>query len=106
MLVCWGENLAKVFMNTSRIGGGVMPTEIGKQAVTDKIRNYILDNIGVDAISDDENFFENGLVNSLFVLQIMAFIEREFQLEINAADLKLENFSSLASLFLFVNSKQ
>lgn len=83
-----------------------MAIETVKHAITAKIRNYIMDNVGVDSISDEENFFEDGLVNSLFVLQIMAFLEKEFQFEIQSEDLKLENFSSLAALFNFVNGKK
>ncbi len=69
------------------------------------IRNFINDAISIDALGDDENLFECGILNSLFAVQLMTFLEQKFGIEIEGDDLELDNFKSIAATADFVERK-
>lgn len=73
-------------------------------SILEKIRNYITSNISSD-LANDSDFFELGLVDSLFALQLVAFVEQEFGFAIEADDLDIAHFCSIAALHSFVESK-
>ena len=52
-----------------------------------------------------DDIFKQGLVDSLFALQIVAFIEDTFAIECEDDDLELTNFSSINNLAQFVTRK-
>jgi D-alanine--poly(phosphoribitol) ligase subunit 2 len=54
----------------------------------------------------DEDLFETGRVNSLFVVQLLTALERHFRIKINVADLDLQNFSTVNKIIDFVVRKQ
>lgn len=58
------------------------------------------------AITDEEQeIFRDGLVNSLFVLDLLTFVETTYNLELDTSDLTLENFASVASIGRFISSQ-
>jgi methoxymalonate biosynthesis acyl carrier protein len=69
------------------------------------IRNFINESINIDAIGDDDNLFESGLINSLFAVQLMTFIERKFDIEVGTDDLDIKNFESISATAAFVTRK-
>jgi methoxymalonate biosynthesis acyl carrier protein len=70
----------------------------------EKIRTYITSNISSD-LTDDSDFFELGLVDSLFALQLVAFVEQEFGFAIEPDDLDIAHFCSIGALHSFVTTK-
>lgn len=70
------------------------------------IRNFIQASINVDDLGDDADLFESGIVNSLFAVQLMTFIERTFAIEVGMDDLDLANFKSIDATAAFVARKQ
>jgi len=73
--------------------------------VKEVIRGFIANSVNIDALGDDENLFESGIVNSLFAMQLMTFIERKFGIEVGMDDLEIENFKSVSSTAAFVLKK-
>ena len=73
--------------------------------VNDTVRNFINNSINIDGLGDDENLFESGIVNSLFAVQLMTFVERSFGIEIGMEDLDVENFKSVNATATFINRK-
>lgn len=76
------------------------------QTTKETIRNFILDSINIPDLNDDDNLFESGIVNSLFAVQLMTFIEKSFDIEVTMDDLSMENFESITATSLFVERKQ
>jgi methoxymalonate biosynthesis acyl carrier protein len=58
------------------------------------------------SLKDDENIFTLGMVNSLFAMQLVLFVEREFHIAIENEDLDLENFKSIRAMADLVMRKQ
>jgi methoxymalonate biosynthesis acyl carrier protein len=69
------------------------------------IRSFILSSIAVPDLDDDADLFESGIVNSLFAVQLMTFIEKTFAMEMGMDDLDIENFKSLNATTAFVLRK-
>jgi len=66
------------------------------------VRNFIVGSIFVENLRDDDDLFESGLVNSLFAVQLMTFIEKTFAVEVGADDLDIKNFQSIDAATEFV----
>ncbi|MFN9086500.1 MAG: acyl carrier protein [Gemmatimonadaceae bacterium] len=62
---------------------------------------------GEQYLQDDGNvdLFAAGLVNSLFALQLVQFVEREFGITVTGDDLSVDNFRSLNAIDEFVARK-
>ncbi|SDW04111.1 Acyl carrier protein [Marininema mesophilum] len=77
----------------------------------EKIRQYIESNlVTFDAteaeFTDDDNIFEKGFLNSLFAMQMLTFIETEFDLTVDNDDLDLVNFSTVNNIVRLIEKKQ
>jgi acyl carrier protein len=60
--------------------------------------------IDVD-VADDEDLFASGLVNSLFAMQLVLFVEKEFSIKVDNEDLDLDNFRSVSAITGFIQRK-
>lgn len=66
------------------------------------LRDFILESIALKNLQDDDDLFESGIVNSLFAVQFMTFIEKTFHIEIGVDDLDIQNFKSVNNAAAFV----
>jgi acyl carrier protein len=57
-------------------------------------------------ISDNNSLLETGVLDSLGVLDLVAFLEQEFNIRIADEDLIPENFRSVGTIVTFVHQKQ
>lgn len=76
------------------------------QSPQDIIRGYILSNINIPDLSNDFDIFETGIVNSLFAIELMTFLEKTFSIKVTMDDLDMENFKSVAAAAGFVERKR
>ena len=70
--------------------------------VKQALREFILSSINVTNLQDDDDLFESGIVNSLFAVQLLTFIEKTFRIEVGVDDLSIDNFKSLNAAAAFV----
>ncbi len=54
---------------------------------------------------NDDNIFETGLVNSLFALQLVSFIEQEFDISIENEELDIQHFKDINSIASLISKK-
>jgi methoxymalonate biosynthesis acyl carrier protein len=73
--------------------------------IKETVRSFILSSIAIKALKDDDDLFESGIVNSLFAVQLMTYIEKAFGIEVGMDDLEMENFKSLNATTAFVLRK-
>ena len=76
-----------------------------EKGIKETVRRFILSSIDFTYLDDDDNLFESGIVNSLFAVQLMTFIEKTFSIEVGMDDLDIENFKSLNATTAFVLKK-
>jgi acyl carrier protein len=72
--------------------------------IKEKIKAFLAQFINVN-ISDDEDIFASGLVNSLFAMQLVLFVEKEFQFKVENDDLDYDNFRTLNTIVGFIERK-
>lgn len=71
-----------------------------------KTKSFLQRYVGDREIGVDEKIFASGLVNSLYAMQLVLFLENEFKIAIENQDLDLKNFMSLNSIAEFVLMKK
>jgi len=76
-----------------------------QSGIKETIREFISSSINIAGVNDDANLFESGIVNSLFAVQLMTFIEKTFAIEVGPEDLDIDNFKSLDAMTAFVLRK-
>jgi methoxymalonate biosynthesis acyl carrier protein len=78
--------------------------------VRDKIRAMVENNLNVFnsgvEFSDDDNIFRKGFVDSLFAVQLIAYLEQEFGIKVTNKDLNINNFHSVSKMVSFVEKKR
>jgi methoxymalonate biosynthesis acyl carrier protein len=57
-------------------------------------------------LKPEEDIFSLGFVNSLLAMQLVAFVEKEFGVHVEDADLDLDNFRTVSSIASLVARKQ
>lgn len=74
------------------------------------IREYIQQHMIMlnDEISftDEDDIFQRGFVNSLFSINLLNFIEQQFQIVVDNVDLELSNFNTVNNIVHFIEKKQ
>lgn len=71
------------------------------------IREFLQKRIGQEiGFTDEDDIFQLGLVNSLFALELVVFLENTFQIAVENDDLKLEHFSTINNLGNFISRKK
>lgn len=74
-------------------------------SVKETVKQFIMSSINIPDLRDDDDLFDLGIANSLFAIQLMTFIEKTFELEVEMEDLDIENFKSLNASTAFVMRK-
>jgi len=78
---------------------------VNQDGIKETVRSFIISSISITDLDDDDNLFESGIVNSLFAVQLMTFLEKTFAIEVGMDDLDIENFKSLNATTAFVLQK-
>lgn len=86
------------------------PPEEGIPEVNDaertSVRGFISRHANGSQFDDDEDLFAGGHVNSLFAVQLVMWIERNFGTPIEGADLDFANIRSVSAIASFVDRKR
>lgn len=76
----------------------------------EKLRKYLLNisyfNKGdAGKLTDDFLLMENDIITSIEVINLVEFIEENFQFQITVSDVKEENFGSINKLISFIKKR-
>ena len=56
-------------------------------------------------LQPEEDIFALGFVNSLLAMQLVAFVEKEFGIQVGDEDLDLDNFRSIRAISSLIDRK-
>jgi len=74
-----------------------------------EIKSYLVNNslrgVKPDKLHDDDSFFENGIIDSAGVLELVAFMEETFNITVEDEEVALENLDSVNRLSGFIRLK-
>lgn len=74
-----------------------------------KVRAFVVDNFlfgNANGLADDTSFLEAGILDSTGVMEVVAFLEREFGIKIDDDELTPENLDSIDNIGAFIAQKQ
>ncbi len=77
--------------------------------IKDQIRAFITSNFYVaDAskLRDDDSFLDRGIVDSTGVLEVIAFLEKTFDIVVDDDEMLPENLDSISRVAAFVGRKK
>jgi len=80
--------------------------QLTEEIIRGNVRNFLIDSSGIESFRDDEDFFASGVVNSLFAIELMTYIERSFGVKITLSDLDMDNFKTIENISTFINKKK
>jgi len=73
------------------------------------LRSFIRENFlfgQEDTFANDDSFLSLGIIDSTGVLELVAFLESEYQIAIADEELVPDNLDSIANLTQFINAKR
>ena len=76
------------------------------ELVSESIRKFLVRQFpATKNVSNDEPLLKNGFIDSLGILEVVTFVENEFNITVSDEDLLPENFGSVQNIAAFVQSK-
>ena len=74
-----------------------------------ELRQFVIDNFlfgqGDVQLENDDSFMERGIVDSTGVLELVAFLEKQYQIKVEGKDLIPDNLDSISNLRRFLENK-
>ncbi len=78
---------------------------MAEPSVQERVVGYIAPNLNGHELRPDEDIFALGFVNSLFMMQLVLFVESEFGVQMENEDLEFDNFRTVEAIGALVESK-
>ena len=76
--------------------------------VKDKIREFVVENFLFgkdDGLKDDTSFLDEGIIDSTGILELVSFLEEEFDIAVEDEELIPENLDSIANVTAYLEKK-
>jgi acyl carrier protein len=72
------------------------------ETVTAKIKTYIIQTFLYDqgqvTLTNDTSLLVGGIIDSIRIVQLIGFLQQEFQIEVQFEDLTIKNFASIQAI--------
>jgi methoxymalonate biosynthesis acyl carrier protein len=75
-----------------------------RDEITATVTGFLSKQLRAD-LGPDDPIFGSGLANSLFAMQLVLFVEREFGISVQNEDLEMSNFETVGSIARLVARK-
>jgi len=78
--------------------------------IKNELRNFINSNFMVSeelrGFLDSDSFLYKGIIDSMGVVELLAFIQNEYRIKVEPAEVLPKNFDSLDNLSRYIRSKK
>ena len=75
-----------------------------------RVRTFIEENFlfrsDLSGLADSDSLLENGVMDSTGILELVAFLETEFSLQMSDAEIVPDNLDSIASIAAYLERKR
>jgi acyl carrier protein len=75
-------------------------------AETRQLLVSVIGSDAVDSLGDDDRFFDDHVIDSLQLMELVDAFQERFAIEVSGKDLSPENFGSIAGMAEFLTSKR
>lgn len=84
------------------------PSEMDRPAaeIVADLRGFFAKVTAGNTLDPDQDYFALGLVSSLLALELVAFVERRYGIDVEVEDLRLDNFRTMNRVSEFVLAKR
>ena len=72
--------------------------------IKEKLVLYFKEHTGID-VSADTHLIEESVIDSMGIMELIAFIEQAFSIELDMDDLTIDNFSTIIHISNLINEK-
>lgn len=76
-----------------------------EEEIRTEIRSFLAKQIRNTNIEDGDDIFTSGLVNSMFAMELVSFVEKKFKVVIANKDLNLDNFKTINKISDLIQRK-
>lgn len=78
-----------------------------KMDMHEEVRDFIVRTFmkSRGTLSDDQSLFENNIVDSFGLLEIISFVEQKYRVRIGPGDAVIRNFDSVDAIVRFIRSR-
>lgn len=80
------------------------------QGMSDSIRNFVLDNFlegeDRDLLKDDTPLVSSGVINSLSLIKLVAFLEGEFRVKIKPHEMNADHLDTIQQMAEFIGQRR
>ena len=73
---------------------------------SDSIVTLFREQLNVEVKDLEADLINDGLMDSLMLVDLLTFLEQEYQITIDFEDLEIDNFRSIKSITQFVDSRK
>lgn len=73
----------------------------------ERIKKFIIDNFmyGEGSLKDDESLFDSGIIDSLGLIKLLAFIQEKLNVSVDMSEVSMEKFNTINSIMETVEKK-
>ncbi len=70
----------------------------------EEIQKFIVDTLlhNKSELSDNHSLFDDGLIDSFGLIQLITFLENKFDVSIDMSDISIENFDTINQIVKFI----
>jgi methoxymalonate biosynthesis acyl carrier protein len=76
------------------------------ESIKSSLSTFLKRACGERTLGEEEDIFALGFGNSLFAMQLVEFVEREFEIELEDKDLDIEHFTTIRAIAGLVERKR
>lgn len=76
------------------------------QSLREHILNQYIKDKAPEDFNDDYGLIDGGILDSLAIMNLIAWLEKHYAIEFDEGDIVLENFNSVNALLAFVDKKR
>jgi acyl carrier protein len=69
------------------------------------LHNELLNTVSYVDLSEDDNLLTSGLVDSLGIMRLIAFIEQSFDLHVRPEEVTLEHFRTINTIAAYIDQR-
>ncbi|HZP02566.1 MAG TPA: acyl carrier protein [Terriglobia bacterium] len=79
------------------------------EKIEHRLRKFVIDNFLFGepngSLSDDDSFVEKGIIDSTGILELVAFLEKHFQIRVEDEELTPDNLDSVNKVAAYIRRK-
>jgi acyl carrier protein len=76
----------------------------GNEVLHARLRAFFSEKLSVEVSSVDANLAQTGILDSLALVELLSYIEKEFGMEISLDGIEIEDFQSIARIAEYVEA--